>query len=135
MRLAAAVDGGPGAGGLSQRATQAAHHAKRGPALIPRSAPKADDGLGDYLREWRRSTAKRLGMPAFIVMHDTSLEELCRVRPKSLRELNSITGFGERKIEAYGEQIIEALREFERGARAVIPRNARPRPRKRRFGY
>ena len=98
------------------------------PTLIPRSVPKPDDGLGDYLREWRRSTAKRLGIPAFIVMHDTSLEELCRVRPKSLGELNSITGFGERKIEAYGEQIIEALREFERGARAVIPQERKTSP-------
>ena len=98
------------------------------PALIPRSAPKPDDGLGDYLREWRRGTAKRLNIPAFIVMHDTSLEELCRVRPKSLGELNSVTGFGERKIETYGEQILAALREFEGGARAVIPQERRTSP-------
>jgi ATP-dependent DNA helicase RecQ len=67
-------------------------------------------------------------MPAFIVMHDTSLEELCRVRPKSLRELNSVNGFGERKIEAYGQQILEALRDFERGARAVIPQERKSSP-------
>jgi len=42
--------------------------------------------------------------------------------------LNSVTGFGERKIESYGEQIIEALREFERGARAVIPQERKTSP-------
>jgi len=95
---------------------------------IQQSAAKADDGLGDYLREWRRATAKRMGLPAFIVMHDSSLEELARVRPKSLRELSSITGFGERKIEAYGGQILEVLRAFERGARAAVPQERRTSP-------
>jgi ATP-dependent DNA helicase RecQ len=98
------------------------------PQLIQGSTAKVDDGLGDYLREWRRATAKRMGLPAFIVMHDSSLEELVRHRPKSLRELRSITGFGERKIEAYGEQVLEALRAFERGARAAAPQERRTSP-------
>jgi ATP-dependent DNA helicase RecQ len=98
------------------------------PKLIPQGAPKVDDALGDYLREWRRMTAKRLGISAFIVMHDSSLEELCRLRPRSLDELSAVTGFGERKIEAYGEQILQALRDFERGARAAVLQERRTSP-------
>jgi len=78
-----------------------------------------DERLREYLREWRRATAKRQGVPAYVVMHDTSLEELCRVRPKSLFELRAVIGFGERKVEFYGEQILEALADFDRGARAA----------------
>jgi ATP-dependent DNA helicase RecQ len=88
------------------------------PAEIP-IGPSVDEPLREYLREWRRATAKRQGVPAYIVMHDTSLEELCRVRPKSLLELRTVTGFGERKVEYYGEQILEALADFDRGARAA----------------
>ena len=51
-------------------------------------------------------------------MHDTSLDELCRKRPRSLVELLRVSGFGERKTEVYGQQILEALRNFQAGARA-----------------
>ncbi|MGH9732334.1 MAG: RecQ family ATP-dependent DNA helicase [Candidatus Acidiferrales bacterium] len=69
-------------------------------------------GLREILREWRRVTAKQQGVPAFVVMHDTSLDELCRVRPASLSELLRVHGFGERKVELYGEQIIAELTKF-----------------------
>jgi ATP-dependent DNA helicase RecQ len=51
-------------------------------------------------------------------MHDTSLDELCRVKPRSLAELRSVSGFGEKKTELYGPGILDALAEFRRGARA-----------------
>ena len=76
-------------------------------------AASADDAeLREILREWRRVTAKQQGVPAFVVMHDTSLDELCRVRPASLSELLRVHGFGERKMELYGEQIIAELTQF-----------------------
>jgi ATP-dependent DNA helicase RecQ len=90
--------------------------------------PSSDEPLREYLREWRRATAKRQGVPAYIVMHDSSLEELCRIRPKSLFELRAVTGFGERKVESYGEQILEALADFDQGARAVEPSGRKSTP-------
>ena len=51
-------------------------------------------------------------------MHDSSLEELCRKRPGTLAELLRVPGFGERKTEVYGRQILEALQNFRAGARA-----------------
>lgn len=103
---------------------------RRGRALLPTvAAPEpslglpaprtgsVDADLREYLREWRRATAKRQNVPAYVVMHDSSLEELCRVRPRSAIELRAVTGFGERKVEQYGEQILQALADFERGAR------------------
>jgi ATP-dependent DNA helicase RecQ len=73
--------------------------------------------LREYMREWRRTASREQGLPAFIVMHDTSLDALCRKRPRTLSELQAIPGFGERKIEIYGEQILAALARFETGAR------------------
>jgi ATP-dependent DNA helicase RecQ len=88
------------------------------PAQI-RVDPPVDEPLREYLREWRRAAAKKQGVPAYVVMHDSSLDELCRLRPKSLAQLRAVTGFGERKVEYYGEHILEALADFGRGARAV----------------
>jgi ATP-dependent DNA helicase RecQ len=74
--------------------------------------------LRAYLRMWRRDTARNLGIPAFTVMHDTSLDELCRVMPESLAEIRQIYGFGERKTESYGRDILAAISHFRQGARA-----------------
>jgi ATP-dependent DNA helicase RecQ len=78
----------------------------------------ADAELSEYLREWRRITAKEQGTPAFVVLHDTTLEEICRRRPSTMAELLSITGIGERKAEVYGRGILAALERYRNGARA-----------------
>jgi ATP-dependent DNA helicase RecQ len=78
-----------------------------------------DPELREYLREWRRTKAREQGVPAFIVMYDTSLEELCCRRPTTLAELRAISGFGERKTETYGREILQALERFRQGARAT----------------
>jgi ATP-dependent DNA helicase RecQ len=55
------------------------------------------------------------------VMHDTTLDELCKVRPSTLAQLRGVSGFGDRKVEMYGPQILQALKNFEskpRGAGA-----------------
>ncbi|MHB8502469.1 MAG: helix-turn-helix domain-containing protein, partial [Candidatus Acidiferrales bacterium] len=82
-------------------------------------AAGTDPELREFLREWRRDTAKKRGVSAFIVMYDTSLDELCRVRPRTLGELRGVSGFGDKKTEMYGQGILDALAEFGRGARAA----------------
>ena len=78
-----------------------------------------DPELREYLREWRREIAKEQNTPAFVVMHDTTLDEICRIRPHSVSELLHISGIGERKAELYGQQIFDALRRFEQGSRST----------------
>jgi ATP-dependent DNA helicase RecQ len=78
----------------------------------------ADAELREYLREWRRITAKEQDAPAFVVLHDTTLEEICLRRPSSIADLRSITGIGERKAEVYGRGILSALERHRNGARA-----------------
>jgi ATP-dependent DNA helicase RecQ len=75
--------------------------------------------LRDYLREWRREMAQRQSVPAFIVMHDTTLDELCVRQPRTMAEVRRVSGIGERKIELYGQQILDALARFREGARAA----------------
>ena len=62
--------------------------------------------------------AQRNGVPAFMILHDTSLEDLVRKNPTNLRELLRVSGIGERKAEIYGAEIFAALESFRRGGRA-----------------
>ena len=128
-KSAAAASGATGA--TAFRASQS----RREPTHIPLAdvrksiaAAGIDPELRDYLRQWRRRIAKERGTAAFIVMHDTSLDELCRVRPASLSELRGVSGFGDKKTEMYGQGILEALAEFGRGARAALVEEKKPKP-------
>jgi ATP-dependent DNA helicase RecQ len=89
------------------------------PARVASALPDLNPELHEFLREWRRGTAKDLGLPAFLVMHDTTLEEICRKQPASIPQLRSISGIGARKAETYGLKILEALNRFRAGSRAV----------------
>ncbi len=80
---------------------------------------EANPALADYLREWRRTMAKENKVPAYIILHDSTLEELCRQRPANLAALLQVIGIGERKADVYGSEILQALRNFDIGARAV----------------
>jgi ATP-dependent DNA helicase RecQ len=85
---------------------------------VPPGGSAADPELREYLREWRRTTAKEQGVPAFVVLHDTTLEEICVRRPASIADLLGITGIGERKAQVYGKSILAALQRYRNGDRA-----------------
>jgi ATP-dependent DNA helicase RecQ len=85
-----------------------------------------DRELRSFLKEWRRNAAKKLQVPAFVVMNDASLDDLCLVEPQTLSELRRVSGFGEKRIEAYGDEILDVLRRFREGARAALSLTARP---------
>src|SRR5947208_5297408 len=76
------------------------------------ASAEVDLELREYLREWRRNAAKAQKVAAFVVMHDSSLDELCRRHPKTISELLGISGFGVKKAERYGREIIEMLARF-----------------------
>jgi ATP-dependent DNA helicase RecQ len=90
-----------------------------GVRAAPTPGAQADQELREYLRDWRRITAKEQGMPAFVVLHDSSLDEICRLQPTSIAELLNVTGIGERKADRYGQAILSALRRYREGARAA----------------
>ena len=83
-----------------------------------RFAADADAELLEYLREWRRNIARDKGIAAFIVMHDSTLENLARAKPANLGALLYVSGMGEKKVEVYGAEILAALRRFKEGERA-----------------
>lgn len=61
------------------------------------------------LAQWRKSKAESEGVPVYIVSTNSELVDLIKKAPKSLETLKSIRGFGRKKIEKYGKEIVELI--------------------------
>jgi ATP-dependent DNA helicase RecQ len=68
-----------------------------------------DRSLFDRLREMRMRLAKARGVPPYVIFHDSTLRELARVKPRSLTELSSVYGMGERKVESLGAAVLDTI--------------------------
>ena len=69
-----------------------------------------NSGLKTHLREWRGKTAKQKKVPAYVILPDATLNDLCLVKPTSLQQLRRISGFGDKRVEMYGAQILDTIR-------------------------
>jgi ATP-dependent DNA helicase RecQ len=78
--------------------------------------PDAARGLFERLREWRAQVAREQGVPAYIVFGDATLRGIAVTRPTSLEQLRPISGVGEKKLEAYGEGVLEVVAAAEQAA-------------------
>ena len=72
-------------------------------------ASDIDVKLWEALRECRRLFAEELGVPPYVIFHDSSLQEMCRALPRTMEEFNLINGVGERKMEKYGPAFMEVI--------------------------
>src|SRR5712692_10057942 len=115
-------------GRRSRAVPQATRPKGSAPPRASKTAPKpsVDRELNEYLREWRRNMAKDKGISAFLVLHDSALEDLCLVEPSNLQELRRVSGFGDKKVQMYGKQILEAIQNFRQGQRADEGWRAKP---------
>ena len=105
------------------------------PAKRPAPQPAAEASLAtpaadlmELFKEWRRRTAERAQVPAYIVLSDAALADLCRKQPSNLRELLAVTGIGERKAEQYGSEIFATLEAYRKGVRAEARETAQVSP-------
>jgi ATP-dependent DNA helicase RecQ len=87
-----------------------------------------DPALRELLRQWRRETSNEQNTPAFVVLHDTTLDEICRIRPNSIAGLLGVSGIGLRKAELYGQQILDVLKRFREGERTAVATEKREKP-------
>jgi ATP-dependent DNA helicase RecQ len=77
-----------------------------------RVSAQPDSALLQHMREWRRRFARERGVPAFMILNDASLADLCRREPSNVTELMEVIGIGERKAESFGHEILSALHQF-----------------------
>ena len=72
----------------------------------------ADEKLMAMLKDLRKSNAKHLGVPPFVIFQDPSLEDMALKYPISLNELSNVHGVGESKAKKYGQDFINLIKDY-----------------------
>jgi len=102
--------------------------AKRRDRASAQDSIKQEDGttrkqyhpdLWERLRSLRLELARRLSLPAYVIFHDRTLKELADVLPDSLEEMANITGIGQKKLDAYGQQFLEVIKQYKEEKRGI----------------
>lgn len=73
-----------------------------------------DEELLAKLKHWRTVRAQTDRVPAYMIAHDAALEALAAHPVSTIQQLLGITGFGPRKVESYGNEIIKLVAEHQK---------------------
>lgn len=68
--------------------------------------------LWEALRKLRLNLAEAQGVPAYVIFHDATLMEMAERRPQTREQLATVSGVGDRKLEAYGNDFLQLLQTF-----------------------
>ena len=68
-----------------------------------------DDEIRTNLKKYRLNKSRELNYKPYFIFSDKTLEELINKKPKNKVELKQIEGFGDKKIEMYGIDIIKII--------------------------
>ncbi len=83
--------------------------AKAPGAVAPAELPAGAEPVFEQLRAWRTALAKELGMPPYVIFHDSTLRAIAAAPPSTLDQLSQISGVGATKLDRYGQQILAVL--------------------------
>lgn len=74
---------------------------------------KGDEQLWEALRACRKRLAEEQGVPPYVIFHDATLMEMVARLPQTTSQLSEISGVGSSKLERYGDEFLEVLRDHE----------------------
>lgn len=70
-----------------------------------------DEQLFEKLRAWRLDRARADKVAPFIIAHDSLLKDISRRMPTNQHDLLALPGVGTKKLELYGQDILEIVRQ------------------------
>ncbi len=68
--------------------------------------------LFSSLKELRNKIAKEKNIPSYIVFNDKTLHDMCAIMPRNNSEFLLVYGVGQSKLENYGKEFLEIVKEF-----------------------
>jgi superfamily II DNA helicase RecQ len=102
-----AVQAGPAKAGLAPpEPVKAAIARDSGAKAAAAPLTASEEALAVRIKEWRAAEAKRLRVPAYVVLHDRTVTALAQARPGNPKQLLAIDGMGPAKVEKFGEAIL-----------------------------
>jgi ATP-dependent DNA helicase RecQ len=94
---------------VSQPAARRKRAAAAPAAAVAAGLTEAGQARFAALKAWRSEIAREHNLPAYIIFHDATLAAIAALAPKSLDELQGVSGIGARKLEAYGAEVLRVL--------------------------
>ena len=79
------------------------------PVLAGGYKKPSDANLLSALRAWRTGIAKQRRVPAYVILHDATLEGIASARPKNHDQLRTVAGIGDKKLERYGDALLSLV--------------------------
>jgi ATP-dependent DNA helicase RecQ len=76
----------------------------------PGAGKAGDPTLLGALRAWRSNTARQRGVPAYVVLHDSTIDAIAAACPTTTTQLRGIPGIGDKKLEHYGDELIALVK-------------------------
>lgn len=70
-----------------------------------------DQDLADRLKRWRGKTSAALGIPAYRVVSNATIERIAAEVPRSVAELEAIQGIGPATIEQFGHDLMQMIQD------------------------
>ena len=65
--------------------------------------------LEDLLKTWRIEKSIKLSKPAYCILTNRSIDEICNRLPKNKENLLNIHGIGDKKLKNYGDEILKLI--------------------------
>lgn len=72
----------------------------------------SDTVLFSMLKDLRKSMAKKLNLPPFVIFQDNSLEEMAIQYPITMDEMKNIVGVGAGKAQKYGQPFMDLIKKY-----------------------
>ncbi len=71
-----------------------------------------DEQLFGLLRAVRLEISTELHIPAYVVFHDSTLKEMCRILPQTIEQFLEVPGVGTAKASKFGDRFIGAINKY-----------------------
>ena len=98
----------------SEAANARSSKAKRSATTAAKISNAALDAAGERrfasLKAWRAEIAREHNLPAYVIFHDATLIAIAQRDPQQLSDLDGISGIGAKKLTAYGDEVLRAVR-------------------------
>lgn len=71
-----------------------------------------EEELVAELKSWRLNVANDMGVPAYVVMTNKTIDAISAEKPTTLFALEEVEGMGQKRIENYGDELLEVIRDY-----------------------
>lgn len=83
------------------------------PAPEPLILTPEQENKFNLLKQWRNERANEDGLPPYMIAQNESLMQIAAAKIETIEDFLGIKGFGEKRAQKYGEEILEILKSFD----------------------